>query len=65
MTPQEGTPAMPYRDAFMAACQEYNDFGACKSNAKIRVETYLQLRLFGLKAPILKLVFFSYHLIVG
>lgn len=58
MTPQDGAPGMSYRDAFLAACQEYNDFGACKSNAKIRVETYLQLRLFGLKAPILKVDFF-------
>jgi len=49
--PQAENPSVQYRDAFLKACEDYNNYGAAMSNRKLQIDTNMALKLYGLKVP--------------
>ena len=42
-------PALGYKDAFIRACDDYNNYGFARSNQKIQVDSMQALKLYRLK----------------
>lgn len=38
-----------YKEAFLEACQQYNEFGAASQNVRLQIDEATSLRLYGLK----------------